>query len=90
MSDGVTVNEFIRRFEMLKKQYFAPSKVEYDDDGQEIPSAFMSKAQIVEIFEKSMNLELPMHPAEPPIFKGQRKENMYGEWWKAPPTQQKV
>lgn len=81
MAENVTVNEFIQRFETLKRQFFAPSK-HFDENSDDVPPAGMDKTQIVKIFDEHMNLEIPIHPGEPPIVKGNRKAHMYGEWWK--------
>jgi len=84
--DKASVTEFIARFESLKKQYFRPQKPQRDADGDEIISAFPDRSAIVKMFE-FMNVEIPMHPGEPPVPVGTRTEDMVGEWWKKPRSQ---
>lgn len=86
MSGEVTVHDFLSRFESLKKQYFNQPPPQFDEEGNEIPQHTMPKDQIVKIFDSIMNLEVPLHPGEPPIWKGKREPYMYGEWWIKKPS----
>ena len=86
MADTATPVEFINRFEGLKKQYFRPSKPTRDADGEEIPSPYPDRSTIVKMFE-IMNVEIPLHPGEPPVPVGTRADWMVGEWWKIPRSQ---
>jgi hypothetical protein len=63
-------SDFVRRYEALKKQWFAAAKKQYDDDGSEIPSA-MDRGVLAQMFEK-MGVEIPIHPNDPPRLTGQQ------------------
>lgn len=56
---------FVRRYEMLKRLYFSrASDPQYDEDGQELPSAALNKQQIVDIFLKQMKVHVPRTPQD--------------------------
>jgi hypothetical protein len=60
---------FVRRYEELKKLYFSPkSDPKFDSDGQEMPSAYLTKSQIVEILTKQMRVSVPTHRQDPIRF----------------------
>jgi hypothetical protein len=61
--------QFLRRYEDLKALYFSPkSNPQYDDDGEELPSSYMSKVQITKIFLEEMRVQVPSHRQDPPRF----------------------
>jgi len=61
-------SNFVKRFEELKRQWFAAGKKQYDEDGTEIPSA-MDRAVLAQMFEK-MGVEIPLSPTDPPRLTG--------------------
>ena len=87
MADRASVTEFLARFENVKKQYFARSKPRVDSNGDEYISPYADKGVLAKMFEENMNLEVPLHPNEPPIPFGERRDWQVGEWWKIPPHQ---
>jgi hypothetical protein len=68
MSSGqkAPYSALLQRYEALKKQYFTQSGKQYDDEGQEMPSAF-DRGQLVQQFE-NMGVELPLSPNYPLTF----------------------
>lgn len=66
MADG---EQLVKRYETLKRLYFSHlSDPQYDEDGEEVPSAYPTKAQIVEIFMKQMGVHVPRSPTDPISF----------------------
>jgi len=60
---------FLRRYNDLKKLYFSPkSNPQFDEEGDEVPSAHMSKAQICRVFLEEMRVNVPTHRQDPPRF----------------------
>jgi hypothetical protein len=55
-------DQFINRYEKLKQLYFSRNSDLKYEDGQIVPSAFLNKSQIVEIFQKQMKVQLPTGP----------------------------
>jgi uncharacterized protein (DUF1800 family) len=69
MANETSYEQFLKRYESLKALYFSPkSNPQYDDDGEELPSAFMSKTQITRIFLEEMKCHVPSHRQDPPKF----------------------
>lgn len=66
---NVDYDIFLRRYEELKRLYFSPkSDPRYDSDGEEIPSAFLQKDQIVRIFTQEMRVAVPTSVTDQPRF----------------------
>lgn len=66
---NVDYEQFLRRYEELKRLYFSPkSDPRYDSDGEELPSAFLQKDQIVRIFTQEMRVAVPTSVIDPPRF----------------------
>jgi hypothetical protein len=69
MAQQVDYDAFVKRYEELKALYFSPkSNPKYDEDGEEIPSPFMAKDQIVKIFLEQMRVHVPTHRQDKPRF----------------------
>jgi hypothetical protein len=69
MSNSASYEQFLNRYESLKALYFSPkSNPRYDEEGEEIPSAFMTKTQITRIFLEEMKCHVPTHRQDPPKF----------------------
>ena len=69
MANETSYEQFLRRYESLKALYFSPkSNPQYDEEGEELPSAFMSKVQITRIFLEEMKCHVPSHRQDPPRF----------------------
>lgn len=60
---------FLRRYEELKALYFSPRSLpQFDDDGEEIPTPYMKRDQIIKIFMDEMKVQPPTHRQDPPRF----------------------
>jgi hypothetical protein len=69
MADHADYSQFLARYNNLKALYFSPkSNPQYDDEGGEVPSAFMSKSQICKLFLEEMRVQVPSHRLDPPKF----------------------
>lgn len=69
MSESASYEQFLKRYESLKALYFSPkSNPQFDSDGEELPSAFMSKTQITRVFLEEMKCHVPSHRQDPPKF----------------------
>lgn len=55
---------FVDRYESLKRQYFSPRSNPQFEDGEEVPSAFPSKSQIVAILQNELKVQPPYSPTE--------------------------
>jgi hypothetical protein len=77
MSQGTAeYSQFEQRYLHLRKLFFSPlSESQYDDEGEEIPSAHPNKGAIIEMFMK-MGVQVPHHPEFPltPIVRKQAQE----------------
>lgn len=61
--------QLVKRYETLKKLYFSHlSDPRYDEDGEELPSPYPTKSQIVEMFMKQMGVHVPRSPTDPITF----------------------
>jgi len=61
--------DFVKRFEELKKQWFAKREKQFDIDGDEIYSAVPDRSLLAKMFE-NMGCDIPLHPSDPPKLIG--------------------
>jgi hypothetical protein len=61
---------FLKRYEQLKALYFSPLAMRQpvDEEGEPIPSCFMSQAQIANTFLTELKVQVPVHRQDPPRF----------------------
>lgn len=75
--------DFLHRFEKLKKQYFYGNQQVPQGVEEDYFSAMPDRSSIGRMFE-NMGLDIPLHPGEPPVPLNSRTQDMVGEWWKKP------